>query len=165
MGSTREAGVGIRTEGSEKRGDKIDSARLNRMSATLGIAGASSALPSFARPLYSCILCAPAGPLPLNNRLLRNHSVALLWRCTQASLVLTHNKTTGHLRGRLFKGGEDKNILQVIQQYIVVDFEPIAALKKHIIVYNASMAFARLDAADTSPASPREAGFFCLFPL
>ena len=60
--------------------------------------------------------------------------------------------------------GEDKNILQVIQQYIVVDFEPIAALKKHIIVYNASMAFARLDAADTSPASPREAGFFCLFP-
>lgn len=61
--------------------------------------------------------------------------------------------------------GEDKNILQVIQQYIVVDFEPVAALEKHNIVYNASMAFARLDAADTSPASPREAGFFCLFPL
>ena len=60
-------------------------------------------------------------------------------------------------------GGEDKNILQVFQQYIVVDFEPIAALEKHIIVYNASMAFARLDAADTSPASPREAGFSCLF--
>ena len=60
----------------------------------------------------SCILCAPAGPLPLNSRLLHNHSVVLLWMCTQASLVLTHNKTAGHLRGRLFKGGEDKILRQ-----------------------------------------------------
>ena len=90
-------GVGDGRGGSEKRGrGKKGSTRA---------AGATR----FTR-VRSCILCAPAGPQPLNSRLLRNHSVVLLWMCTQASLVLPHNKTTGHLRGRLFKGGEDKTL-------------------------------------------------------
>ena len=56
----------------------------------------------------SCILCAPAGTLPIRNRLLRNLSVALLCGCARACSVHPHNKTTGHLRGRLQTGGEDK---------------------------------------------------------
>ena len=53
-------------------------------------------------------LCAPAGALPLNNRLHSNLLVVLVHPTAQASLEVGCTKTTGHLRGRLFKGGEDK---------------------------------------------------------
>ena len=82
-GRERDSGVGIRKGGSEKRGCKIHSRSLVH-------------------------LFAPAGPLPVRNRLLRNLSVALLLGLPRANSVSPNNKTTGHLRGRLRTGGEDK---------------------------------------------------------
>ena len=43
-----------------------------------------------------------------SNRLLRNHWLFRYGKITQTSLALRHNETTGHLRGRLLTGGEDK---------------------------------------------------------
>ena len=53
--------------------------------------------------------------------------------------------------------GEDKNILLVNQRYILADSEPVAALKKHKTVYNASMDFHPSGAHDTAPAFLRVA--------